>query len=148
MLQFRGQSILLTITRPVLVKVRITDNYKKNLVLELQQNISKVELELQQIEFQTRKLAELAKKNPAGVESALNQLEQEKHKRLDTRLKLLDKIKEVGKLTNGTEVVQGQVESIIEVNLGDNWSKILSAEIVLEDGKVVEIRSGESEVRK
>lgn len=131
---------MLTITRPVIVKVRVTDAYKKALVQDLQQTASKLELELQQLEFQTKKLAEITKKNPGAVESAQVQLEQEKHRRLDTRTKLLDKIKEVGRLSNGAEVVQGQVESIVEVKVGDNWHNLLSVEIIIEDGKVVEIR--------
>ncbi|AEF93973.1 hypothetical protein Desca_1103 [Desulfotomaculum nigrificans CO-1-SRB] len=132
---------MLTITRPVLVKVRVTDDYKKNLAAELQQTVSKVELELQHLEFQARKLNELAKKNPTGAEAALAQLEQEKQRRLDTRAKLLDKIKEVGRLVNGSEVVQGKVESIVEVKVGDDWRQLMGVEIILEDGKVAEIRS-------
>ncbi|MCL5289559.1 MAG: YlqD family protein, partial [Firmicutes bacterium] len=104
---------MLTITRPVLVKVRVTDNYKKNLAMELRQTAARLELELQQIELQARKLQELSKKNPGGVEAALAQLEQEKQRRLDTRLKLLDKIKEVGKLENGSEVLQGKVFLVV-----------------------------------
>ena len=132
---------MLTITRPVMVKVRITDSYKKNLALELQQGAAKMELELQQLELQSLRLQELAKKNPSSVEKALTQLEQEKQKRLDTRLKLLDKIKEVANLANGSEVLHGQVESLVEVQLGDDWQKLMNAEIVIEDGKIAEIRT-------
>ncbi|MEG6521610.1 YlqD family protein [Desulfotomaculum sp. 1211_IL3151] len=131
---------MLTITRPVMVKVRITDQYKRTLVLELQQTVVKLELELQQLELQSRKLNEIAKKNPGAVEIPLTQLEQERQKRKDTRLKLLDKIKEVGKLENGMEVLQGKVESFVQVRVGDDWNQLMNAEIVLQDGKVAEIR--------
>ncbi|SHK87255.1 YlqD family protein [Desulforamulus aeronauticus] len=132
---------MLTITRPVMVKVRITDSYKKDLALELQQGVAKMELELQQLELQNRRLQELAQKNPNSVEKALVQIEQEKQKRLDTRVKLLDKIKEVANLANGNEVLHGQVESLVEVQLGDDWQKLMNAEIIVEDGKIVEIRT-------
>lgn len=132
---------MLTITRPVLVKVRVTDSYKKDLAQELQQAVSRLELELRQLELQGRKLEEMAKKNPGGVEAALAQLEQEKQKRLDKRFKLLDNIKEIGRLSNGTEVLQGKVESIVEVNTGDDWQQLMSTEIIIEDGKVAEIRT-------
>ncbi|GAB6180607.1 hypothetical protein JCM14036_19260 [Desulfotomaculum defluvii] len=132
---------MLTITRPVMVKVRITDQYKRALAMELQQTVSKLELEIQQLEFQTRKLNEIAKKNPSVAEVPLAQLEQEKQKRMDTRLKLLDKIKEVGKLENGTEVLQGKVESFVQVQVGDDWNQLMNAEIILQDGKVAEIRA-------
>lgn len=132
---------MLTITRPVLVKVRITDQYKKTLAMELQQTVVKLELELQQLEFQARKLNEAAKKNYSVAEIPLAQLEQERQKRKDTRLKLLDKIKEVGKLENGTEVLQGKVESFVPVRVGDDWNQLMNAEIILEDGKVAAIRT-------
>ena len=136
---------MLTITRPVLVKTRVTDQYKKLLAVELQQTVARLEMELQQLEFQSRKLLELTKKNPSDAEAAFTQLEQEKQKRLDTRIKLLDKIKEVCKLVNGSEVVQGKVESFVQVQIGDDWNKTMNAEIVLEDGKVVEIRTSKPE---
>lgn len=136
---------MLTITRPVLVKVRVTEQYKKQLAMELQQSAARLERELQQLEFQSKKILELAKKNPEGAEVALAKLEQEKHSRLDTRFKLLDKIKEVGKLINGTEVLQGKVESLVSVQVGDNWHELMQAEIVLEDGQVVEIRTSKPE---
>ncbi|AQS59427.1 YlqD family protein [Desulforamulus ferrireducens] len=132
---------MLTITRPVMVKVRITDSYKKNLAQELSQGVAKMELEIQQLELQSRKLQELAKKKPGSIENALAQVAQEKQKRLDTRQKLLDKIKEVGNLVNGTEIIQGQVESLVKVQIGDDWQKLMHAEIVIEDGKVVDIRT-------
>lgn len=132
---------MLTITRPVMVKVRITDQYKRSLAMELQQTVAKLELEIQQLEFQVRKLNEMAKKNPSAAELPLAQLEQERQKRKDTRLKLLDKIKEVGKLENGTEVLQGKVESFVQVRVGDDWNQLMNAEIILQDGKVAAIRA-------
>ncbi|ABO50570.1 conserved hypothetical protein [Desulforamulus reducens MI-1] len=132
---------MLTITRPVMVKVRVTDQYKRMLAVEFQQKVTKLELELKQLEFQTGKLMEIAKKNPSAAEAALTQVEQEKQKRLDTRLMLLDKIKDVGKLVNGSEVLQGKVESFVQVQVGDDWNQLMNAEIILEDGKVVEIRA-------
>lgn len=132
---------MLTITRPVLVKVRVTDQYKKQLAMELQQTVARLELELQQLEFQSKKILEVAKKNPAGAEVAVTQIDQEKQKRLDTRCQLLGRIKELGKLVNGSEMLQGKVESFVQVQVGDDWNQIMNAEIVLEDGKVVEIRA-------
>ncbi|RYD02748.1 hypothetical protein N752_23495 [Desulforamulus aquiferis] len=43
-------------------------------------------------------------------------------------------------------MLQGQVESIVDVKVGDNWHSLMTAEIVIEDGKVVEIRSLKPEV--
>ncbi|CCO08478.1 YlqD family protein [Desulforamulus hydrothermalis] len=131
---------MLTVTRPVLIKIRVTDNYKKSLALELRHRVAGLESELQHIEHQIRKLQEISKKNPGAAEAALAQWEQEKQSRLDTKLKLLDKIKEVGKLVNGSEVLQGKVESFVQVQVGDDWHRLMQAEIILEDGRVVEIR--------
>ncbi|MDA8228761.1 MAG: hypothetical protein M0T74_13890 [Desulfitobacterium hafniense] len=46
----------------------------------------------------------------------------------------------MGKLENGSEVLQGKVESFVQVQAGDDWNRLMNAEIVIEDGKVAEIR--------
>jgi len=54
----------------------------------------------------------------------------------------VEKLKEVGKLTPGEEVIHGRVESIVELKVGDDWNGVMGVEVVLEDGKVIEIRQG------
>lgn len=133
---------VLTIKRPVIVKVRVTDNYKILAAAEVQESIKKLELELQQLEFHSKRmLSELEKQNPQGIVAAKQHLEAQAKKRLDSKNQLLGKLKEIGKWTNGSEIVQGTLETITELKVGDTWSEVFGIEVVLCDDKIVEIRN-------
>ncbi|MDK2888500.1 YlqD protein [Desulfofundulus australicus DSM 11792] len=132
----------MTLMVPVLVKVKVTDKYKQALSADIQQAIHQLDMQMQHLEFQARRVvAELEKKNPQGIPAARQQIEQERSRRLEAREKLVDKLKEVARLNPGEEVVQGQLQCLVELKVGDNFQEIVSREIILEDGMVVEIRS-------
>lgn len=131
-----------TITRPVLIKVKVTEGYKKAIAAEIQQAIGHIDMQLQHMEFQARRMiVEMEKQNPQGIPTARQQLEKERKTRLEARQKLLEKLKEIGNLAPGEEVVHAQVESIVELKVGDDWRQVIGVEVVLEDNKVIEIRS-------
>lgn len=133
----------LTLIRPVLVKVKVTDNYKKAAAAELQEAVRRIELELQHLDFQEKRLiSELEKKNPQGIPAARQHLEQERRRRAESRQKLIGQLKEVGQLALGSEVIYGKMESPVELKVGDDWRKVLGVEIVLQDGIVAAIRQG------
>ncbi len=133
----------LTLIRPVLVKVKVTDSHKNVMVAELQEELKRVELELRHLDFQEKRLvSELEKKNPQGIPAVRHSLEEERRKRLESRKRLADRIRETGQLALGSEVIYSRMESLVEVNVGDEWSRITGAVIILEDGLVKEIRQG------
>lgn len=135
----------LTLIRPVLVKVKVTEGYKKAAAAELQDAVRRIELELQHLDFQEKRLiSELEKKNPQGVSAARQHLEQERQRRVENRQKLIDKLKEVGQLALGSEVIYGKMESPVELRVGDDWRSVLGVEIVLQDGIVIAIRQGDA----
>lgn len=137
----------ITIKRPVTVKVKVTDSFKKLAAQEVQDGIKKVELELQHLEFQAKRLmAELEKQNPAGISAAKQQLEQQKQKRLEAKTKLMERLKNLAKLAIGEEVVQGTLDTITELKVGDAWSNIYAVEVVVCDNRVIEIRNHGEEV--
>ena len=132
----------ITITRPVIIKVRVTESYKKTVVAELQKSAQRLETELQHLEFQNKRLStEPFKQNPQGVAAAKQQIQNEISTRLQKKQNLLQKIKAVGQLTLGVEVVHGRVESMVELKVGDDWNKVMNVEVLIEAGKVLEIRS-------
>ncbi len=133
----------LTLIRPVLIKTKVTENYKKALAAELQEAIRRVELDLRHLDFQEKRLlAELEKKNPQGIPAARQDLDQERRRRLESRQKLIDSLKEVGQLALGSEVISGKMESSVEIGVGDNWGRVIGMEIILQDGVVTAIRQG------
>ncbi|MBQ2114018.1 MAG: hypothetical protein II195_02890 [Selenomonadales bacterium] len=50
-------------------------------------------------------------------------------------------MKEAEAIENGSEVVQGQLERLVEIKVGDDMQSIMNAEILLEDGKIVAFRN-------
>lgn len=136
----------LTLIRPVLVKVKVTESYKKAAAVELQDAIRRIELELQHLDFQEKRLvSELEKKNPQGIPAARQHLEQERQRRAESRQKLIERLKDVGQMALDSEVVYGKMESPFELRVGDDWRKVLGVEVVLQDGIVTAIRQGGAE---
>lgn len=131
----------LTIKRPVIVKVKVTNGFKNQMAAEIQESIKKLDSELQQLDFQIKRMVvELEKRNPQGIPAARQHVETEKQKRLQAKNKLTEQLKNIGLLAIGSEVVQGSLESITEVNIGDDWNDIMGVEVVVSDNKIIDIR--------
>ncbi|RJQ40845.1 MAG: hypothetical protein C4550_02755 [Nitrospiraceae bacterium] len=138
----------LTIKRPVIVKVRVTEDFKKKMAIEIQETIKKMDSELQQLDFQVKRIvAELEKKNPAGITAARQRVENEKHKRVQAKAKLTEQLKNIGKMAIGSEVVQGTLESVTEINIGDDWEDIMGVEVVICDNRIIDIRRSKDYAR-
>lgn len=131
----------LEIKRKILVKAVVTEKFKNDLIKELQEGIQKLEAELQFIEQRTKKtITELTLKGSPQVASYKEQIEYEKTQREAAKEKMTEQIKFVSSLELGKEVVQGEVEGPVVIQVGDNWEEITKKEIVLEDGKIIAIR--------
>lgn len=131
----------MTLKCPVTIKAKVTEDLKKQLANEIQNNIKKTDLELQQIEFQAKRImAEQAKQDMQGLEAVRQQIDAETKKRLDFKNHLVDQLKESGQLEIGAEIVQGTLERIVEIKVGDEMPQIMNAEILVEDGKIIAFR--------
>ncbi|WP_371368918.1 hypothetical protein SRRS_23070 [Sporomusa rhizae] len=132
----------LTIKCPVTIKAKVTEDLKAQLAAEIQEAIKKADLELQQIEFHAKRMmAEQAKQDAQGLVGLRQQIDAERQKRLEFKNHMLEKLKETAQLEIGAEVVQGTMERIVTINVGDDLHKLMATEILLEDGKVVAFRS-------
>lgn len=130
-----------TITRPVIVKVRVTESYRKAAAAEVREAVARIDMLLKQLELQAKKIAGAGNVSTREAEGS-RAIEQERIKALESRLRLVGQLKEIGRLTDGQEVVHGRLESLVEIKVGDLWDRVMSVEVVLEDGRVVEIRQG------
>jgi uncharacterized protein (DUF342 family) len=134
-----GEAVL--VKRTITLKALATPELKEEMLQDLHTTLQRLELELQQIEFQgKRMLLEAEKQGLQQVTSTRQQIEQEKEKRLEMRERLKLKTAEVKGWVEGQEVVQGAVEGWVEVKPGDDIARILGAEIVIENGKILELR--------
>ena len=113
---------------------------------EIQEAVRKLDSESQQLDFQVKRMvAELEKKNPPGIPAAKQHVENEKQKRIQAKAKLTEQLKNVGIMAIGSEIVQGSLESVTEINVGDDWYEIMGVEIIVCDNKIIEIRRRKAE---
>ncbi|NMB44889.1 MAG: hypothetical protein GX998_00585 [Firmicutes bacterium] len=136
----------ITINRPVVWKSIVTDRLRRELSQELERAINRLDMEIQQLEFQAKRiLPELERQNLKRAMEMRQQLEDEKQKRRETRERLGDQMQEVSNLPTGQEIARGTLESWVEVSVGDDISKILYVELVTRDDEVIELREGRPE---
>jgi len=130
----------ITVTRPVTVKILMTDSYRKELLDQCERMVARLDVELQRLEFDLKRaLAEAAPGQEHGIR---HQFEMERRKRLEQKQKLAEQMQATREVADGTELVAGRVESMVEVRVGDDWRKLAMVEIIVQDGRVMAIREG------
>ncbi|MGI6143379.1 MAG: YlqD family protein [bacterium] len=135
--------IPILVKRAITLKVKVTGSYKESVLRDLEKNLNQVELELQQLEFQGKRYLQEVEKHGAEPIAAVKQrLEREKQKRLELRDKMRQKQIEVAGWQIGSEVVQGTLEGMVDLSVGDTMDRLLQAEVIVQDGVILEIRNG------
>ena len=135
------QAQKITLKCPVTIKAKVTDSLKKKLTLDLEEALKQADTELQQIDFQgKRALAEQAKQDAQGLVGLRQQIDAEIQKRLAFKSQVEAKLKETAELEMGVEIVQGTLEQIVTLGIGDDLHQAMSTEILLEDGKIIAFR--------
>lgn len=132
----------MTLRVPVAIKSKVTDELKKNIVEDLQKRLAMVDQDMQQIEFQAKRLlSEQAKMDAQGLIALRGQIEEEKQKRASYKAEIAAQLSEAEKLDVGSEISQGTMEQAVTVQVGDDLNKLMGMEILLEDGKIVAFRN-------
>jgi len=132
----------MTLKCPVAIKAKVTEGLKSQMAAEIQDAIKKADMELQQIDFHAKRvMAEQAKIDAQGLTGLRQQIEAERQKRIDFKNHMVERLKETAQLEIGSEVTQGNIERLITVSVGDDLHKMLNAEILLEDGKIIAFRA-------
>ncbi|MBX5436250.1 MAG: YlqD family protein [Alicyclobacillaceae bacterium] len=134
----------MTIRQPVAVKFILTEATKQQLLEEHRLHIERLTMELDQLERHGKEALEQAMAQGGDVaQQVKEQLEAEKNMRIEQREQLIQQIQQIQQLELGTEIQNMNVETSVDVRVGDDWGKILmGAEIIIKDGIVHEIRRG------
>lgn len=131
------------IIQPVTVKTIVTEKLKVSLLKELDGLLKQVETELQYLNFKIKRTAlELEKKHSEELSLIKSQFENEKSKNHEKIRKIKENMEAINNLSLGEEIVKGSVDRIVNIKIGDNWTKLENCEIVLKDNEIVEIRKG------
>jgi len=139
----------LLLKRPVTLRVIVTQRWKDEAQQQLQAQIDQIESQLQQLETQgQRAIAEIQKQavQPPGPEtqqqirSIQTQVETKQREAIERKNQSLQQLQQVQTLELGREVAQGQIDSFVRVELGDNLVSKMQVEVVIRDGVIEEIR--------
>lgn len=126
---------------PVTVKAKLTEKLKKSILEGLESNLQQVDLELQQIDIQEKRvIAEQGQGDLQRIGVIRQQFGGERQKRLEYKEQAQAKMEETKKLAIGAEVVQGTLDRVTELKVGDNMREIMNVEVLVEDDKIIAIR--------
>lgn len=125
------------IIKKIEVRQIITEASKEKIKKNFHARKMRLEQECQQLLFEKRKLL-----NKKGVykQEIERKFEMEINKRKD-EIKLIEfKEEQLDILDIGSEIVEGEVEALIDVNVGANWEELMKERaIVIKDDIVVRI---------
>jgi hypothetical protein len=123
-----------------MVRAIVTEAFKKQYLAELEDTAKRLESVIGQIDTQIRR-TELERQITPQSRAVRQQLEIERSRQEAARMELAARIKEAEALELQSEFSQGTVESMVELNIGDNFfTRLGRAEVILKDGIVIEIR--------
>ncbi|HET7629310.1 MAG TPA: YlqD family protein [Bacillales bacterium] len=100
----------------------------------------KVQKECEQLTFELRRQGRERKFDKGSLKQ---HFEQEIDRRREKSKLLEYQIEQLDVLPLGSELNDGEVDMIVDVDIGDDWDKIMSEpSVVIKNGKVFEIRQG------
>ncbi|GAA4712946.1 YlqD family protein [Brevibacillus fulvus] len=135
---------MLTVQRPIRVKVVLTESSRARLIAEYQQQARQIALELEQWQFESRKLLLDAQKKSADTfRLAKERVAREEQTRKEKLELIRFKLDQLEQLPDGSELDYATVEGSVQIKVGDSWDEMMrGTEIIIRDGIVSEIREG------
>ena len=141
---------MISLKMPVTIKAKLTEKLKAKIIGDLEEGINRAELEVQQLNIQEKRVMQENQpedaENPTPEEiqrlqSIQAHFGQERQKRLQYREEAMARKEETEKLVLGAEIVQGTLERQVDVHVGDDMRELMNVEVLLEDDKIIAIRS-------
>lgn len=126
---------------PVAVKSKLTEALKTTLLNEINTNLSRVEHDMAQLEFQANgRIAEQAKVNIQATSQLRASFEAQKAQMQQVKEKLTNDKEHLEKLAIGAELNRAPINRLVTIHVGDDMNNIVGGEILVEDGKIIAFR--------
>ncbi|MDH7602610.1 MAG: YlqD family protein [Armatimonadota bacterium] len=132
-----------TIKRAVRIKMIVTEDFKRRRCAELEQALAKLDETSKRVEFEIESVKRRSELGQSEAERLTERLRQVQRRNERARAALVRELELARSLEIGSEYDRGVVEGLVEVNVGDDFAKIASCEIVVKDDRIVEIREGQ-----
>lgn len=127
---------------PVTIKVKLTEKFRTNQIEAITNNLKNVDLEIQQIDIDEKKvIAEQGQNDLQRLQAIRQHFGVERQKRLDFKAQSEQEMATLKKLALGAEIVQGTLDRVAELKVGDNMRELMNVEVLIEDDKIIAIRS-------
>ena len=111
---------------PVTIKVKVTEKFRAKMLDKMEKQLAEVDLKLSKIDIQKKKfLEEHAEDNIQQVGAIVQKMEVDKAKGLKLKAK----------------IIQGTMQHVFNVKVGDKMPAVMNTEIIVEDEKIIEIRN-------
>lgn len=126
---------------PVAVKSKLTEALKTTLLNEINTNLSRVEHDMAQLEFQANgRIAEQTKVNIQAASQLRASFEAQKAQMQQVKEKLTNDKEHLEKLAIGAELNRAPINRLVTIHIGDDMNNIVGGEILVEDGKIIAFR--------
>lgn len=127
---------------PVTIKVKVTEKFRAKMLDKMEKQLAEVDLKLSKIDIQKKKfLEEHAEDNIQQVGAIVQKMEVDKAKGLKLKAKIEQDIADMKHLGLGAEIIQGTMQHVFNVKVGDKMPDVMNTEIIVEDEKIIEIRN-------
>ena len=122
---------------PVVIKAKLTEKLRAQLVDEAVKVGEQMELELKQINIDMQRELDRSPQHEPQIRNFFGNEMAPRQARLDEARRRKETFE---KLALGAEIIQGTTERQVELKIGDNIREARSVEILVEDDKIVAIR--------
>ncbi len=126
---------------PLTIKAKLTEKLKTSMLEEMTNNIKQAELEISQLNIEETRAVQQAGDDEQALAMIHQHFGVERQKRQEFVAQTQGRKESLEKLVIGAEVVQGQTERFVELKVGDNIRDQFNVEVVVEDDKIIAIRS-------
>jgi len=133
----------LVIRRPVIVNVIMTEQFRKELLTDIQARQKKLEEDIKSLEIGVSKeIARRALTEPKEASLLTRQLESDKERLTKLGEDLIRQMETVNNIPEGQEVPFWTLDGWVEIGVGDDLrQKTTQTQIVIKDWQVVEVRN-------
>ena len=126
---------------PVTIKAKLTEKLKARILEDLKKGISEAELEMKQINIQQERALKEDGDTPQKESAIRRHFGQELQRRHRFIAESTARQENLEKLAIGAEIVQGTLQRQVELKIGDDMREIMNVEVLVEDDKIIAIRS-------
>ena len=123
------------VKRPVRVRVIVTEQFKEHRAAEIRVALTRLDAVTKRVELHLQKVG-------PNADAVAERLATQKRRNQQAKAALARELEVVSALDLDVEYDRGTLEGTVEIEIGDDFSKLAGCEIVIKDDKIVEIRDG------